>query len=217
MPEPAEPAEAVEIHHAVCGPLDNNLYVLIAPESRRALVVDAPPDGAAAVRRLLAGRGLPMGVVAQLVLTHHHWDHVAEAGQIAAETGASVAAHRDDAPLLAQPQRSAFFPDVEVAAVPVARELAEGDVVALGTVQLRVLHTPGHTPGSLCLYLPGQAMLLSGDTLFAGSYGRVDLPGGDAREMQASLRRLAQLPPQTRVFPGHGAATTIGAEPWLPR
>jgi glyoxylase-like metal-dependent hydrolase (beta-lactamase superfamily II) len=84
-----------------------------------------------------------------------------------------------------------------------------------GVVAFRVLHTPGHTPGSICLYLPERTLLFSGDTLFAGSFGRYDLPGGDPRLLRQSLHRLATLPPETRVLPGHGRETTLGAESWL--
>jgi glyoxylase-like metal-dependent hydrolase (beta-lactamase superfamily II) len=108
-----------------------------------------------------------------------------------------------------------MFPQLEVPAAPVSRELLEGDTVAVDGFAFQVLHTPGHTPGSICLYLPERDLLFSGDTLFAGSYGRYDLPGGDGRLLRASLRRLATLPPRTRVLPGHGATTTIGAEDWL--
>ena len=194
----------------VCGPLGNNVYVV--SESGRAIVVDAPMESSAPVLSVLQERNLQVDLI---VLTHSHWDHVAEAAHLAQATGAPLAAHPLDAADLAGPRRSMLLPGTELPPLAVARELDEGDVVELGTLRLTVLHTPGHTPGSICLSAASQATLLSGDTLFAGSYGRVDLPGGDAAKMAASLRRLATLPPQTRVLPGHGSATTVGAETWL--
>ena len=123
--------------------------------------------------------------------------------------------HALDAERLRKPARPMFMPELEVEAVEVSRELAEGDVVEVGGVTLVVMHTPGHTPGSLCLYSAEDGLLLSGDTLFAGSFGRYDLPGGDPAVLKQSLLRLAQLPKETRVLPGHGAATTIGRERWM--
>ena len=199
---------------ASIGPLGNNVYVVSAPDSPEALLVDASLQSAAAVQALLRERRLTL---ATIVPTHSHWDHVAEAGQLAAATGATVAAHELDAPALALPQRSTFLPLVQAPPTPVARPLADGDLVQVGPLALQVLDTPGHTPGSICLYAAASGVLLSGDTLFAGSYGRVDLPGGSPEQMRRSLRRLAALPPETAVFPGHGATTTIGAEPWLRR
>lgn len=212
--ENAPAAELLEVRQYVSGPLGNNVYLLIAPWSKQAVVVDVPIGAAALVQRELAASGTTL---ARIVLTHNHFDHMAEAGALAAATGAPIAAHRLDAGALAQPRRSTLFPDVEVPPAPVSLLLEEGDRIAVGGASLDVLHTPGHTPGSICLYLPAQQTLLAGDTLFAGSYGRVDLPGGDERQMLASLRRLATLPAATRVLPGHGAATTVGAETWLRR
>jgi len=94
--------------------------------------------------------------------------------------------------------------------------IAEGPLAYLRDIELQALHTPGHTEGSVSFYLPAEGVLFSGDLLFAGNVGRIDLPGGDAKQMEASLARVAALPPATRVFPGHGPATTIGAElEWL--
>ncbi|HSL75679.1 MAG TPA: MBL fold metallo-hydrolase, partial [Candidatus Limnocylindrales bacterium] len=97
-----------------------------------------------------------------------------------------------------------------------AVDLAEGGEVRFGSIRLRVLHTPGHTEGSVCLYDPDEGLLFSGDTLFAGGWGRVDLPGGDADAMVGSLTRLLELEDHVRVYPGHGTETTMGRErPWL--
>lgn len=127
---------------------------------------------------------------------------------------AAIAAHLDDWCRLLEPQ-PLFAPFPIPPCVP-AVELAEGGVIRFGSVRLEVLHTPGHTEGSVCLLAPDQGLLFTGDTLFAGGWGRVDLPGGSARAMVESLSRLAGLDDPLRVLPGHGPATTIGRErPWL--
>jgi len=127
---------------------------------------------------------------------------------------AAIAAHRADWPRLAEPEAlmAPFLIPPCVAAV----ELAEGGRIRFGSIRLEVLHTPGHTEGSVCLLANDEGLLFSGDTLFAGGWGRVDLPGGSAGEMVQSLGRLALLGDPLRVLPGHGPATTIGRErPWL--
>jgi len=128
--------------------------------------------------------------------------------------GAEIAAHPADWHRLLDPQ-PLFAPFPIPPCVPAA-ELAEGGVIRFGEVRLDVLHTPGHTEGSVCLVSHEAGILFSGDTLFPGGWGRVDLPGGDPEAMVASLTRLATLPAGLRVLPGHGAATTIARErPWL--
>jgi hydroxyacylglutathione hydrolase len=207
---------AYELTSLVCGPLGNNVYVLIAPQQdgeRAALVVDAAIDSVAAVTPLLAKAGVTL---TQIVASHGHFDHVAELAELARSAGAQVLVHTSDAGRLRQPAPPVMFPDFVVEPVSPDWELTEGDEVKLGETTFQVLHTPGHTPGSLCLYDAAGGLLLSGDTLFAGSFGRYDLPGGDPTVLRQSLLRLSGLPPATRVLPGHGPATTIGRERWLP-
>jgi glyoxylase-like metal-dependent hydrolase (beta-lactamase superfamily II) len=202
----------LHIETLVCGPLGNDVYVV--SDGEHAIVVDAPLECLSPVQEVLRERKLTLDLI---VLTHQHWDHVAEAHLLAQATSAPLAAHTLDAAALAKPRTSRLMPGVELPPLEVSRELNEGDTVVVGDTRLEVLHTPGHTQGSICLYSADDATLLSGDTLFAGSYGRVDLPGSDARQMADSLRRLSALPPQTRVLPGHGAETTIAQETWLRR
>ena len=164
----------LQVHPLVAGPLGNNVYVVSA--AGHAIVVDAPLDSAEAVADYLAAHDLTLD---RIVLTHAHFDHMAEAARLARQTGAPVAIHVLDAPGVEQPRRPLMFPDLQVEPVQPSQFLDDGDQIQVGAVQLAVLHTPGHTPGSICLYDSASATLLSGDTLFAGSYGRVDLPGGD--------------------------------------
>jgi len=133
---------------------------------------------------------------------------------VAAHTGADVAVHPLDADRLADPHP--LWAPFEIPPSVAAVELAEGGEVRFGAIRLRVLHTPGHTAGSVSLLAADDGLLFSGDTLFAGSFGRVDLPGGDAAAMVDSLDRLRTLADDVTVLPGHGPSTTLGRErPWL--
>nr|MBA2373748.1 MBL fold metallo-hydrolase [Chloroflexota bacterium] len=133
---------------------------------------------------------------------------------VATRTGAEIAVHPLDRSRLEHPQP--LFAPFEIPPCVPAVELAEGGLIRFGEIRLRVLHTPGHTEGSVCLLAEDEGLLFSGDTLFAGGWGRVDLPGGDPLAMVESLVRLADLEPSVMVLPGHGATTTIAREhPWL--
>jgi glyoxylase-like metal-dependent hydrolase (beta-lactamase superfamily II) len=147
--------------------------------------------------------------------SHGHIDHVFDNAAIVRSSGAPLAIHPDDAYRLDGRNSYGFEVEPSVA----TRDLREGDQLRVGDLIFDVLHTPGHTEGSVCLYEERAGLLLAGDVLFAGSYGRTDLPGGDDDLMVASLARLARdLPDDVRVLPGHGPETTIGRErPWLER
>jgi hydroxyacylglutathione hydrolase len=202
----------LSIESLVCGPLGNNVYVVSRGE--HALVIDVPLESTERITSLLERRGLRLEGI---VLSHGHFDHMAETAELVRKTGAPVLVHAGDAERVRVPPRPMMFPQLEIEPAPVDRRLGEGDAVSVGDVSLTVLHTPGHTPGSMCLYSEAAGVLLSGDTLFAGSFGRYDLPGGDPRVLRDSLVRLSALPAGTRVLPGHGAETTIGSEGWLKR
>lgn len=197
--------------HRVVGPLATNVHVLADPRSREAIAIDVATPSLAWIADELAARGWALRLI---VATHGHWDHVGDNAAVAAHTGARIAVHPADASMLTDP-RPLFAPFAIVPSVP-AVELAEGGEIRFGALRLRVLHTPGHTGGSVCLLDPEAGLLWSGDTLFAGGWGRVDLPGGSPEAMVASLDRLRSLEDRVEVFPGHGRATTMGAErPWL--
>jgi len=149
-----------------------------------------------------------------IVSTHGHWDHIGDNAAVSTHTGAEIAVHPLDRERLERPQP--LFAPFEIPPSAPAVELAEGGLIRFGELRLRVLHTPGHTEGSVCLLAEDEGLLYSGDTLFAGGWGRVDLPGGDPEAMVASLARLTELEDRIGVFPGHGPATTIGRErAWL--
>ncbi len=196
--------------HRVVGPIATNVHVLADPRSREAIAIDTATPSLAWIADELAARAWTLRFI---VSTHGHWDHIGDNAAIAEHTGADVAVHPLDRDRLTEPSRSAPF---EIPPCVPAVELAEGGEVRVGAVRLRVLHTPGHTEGSVCLYDADGGHLYSGDTLFAGGWGRVDLPGGDPDAMVASLGRFLDLEDPVQVHPGHGASTTIGRErPWL--
>jgi hydroxyacylglutathione hydrolase len=201
----------VEHLHRVVGPLATNVHVLADERTREAIAIDTATPSLAWIAEELAARAWTLRLI---VSTHGHWDHIGDNAAVAANTGAEIAVHPLDRARLTDPQ-PLWAPFEIVPSIP-AVELAEGGEVRFGAIRLRVLHTPGHTEGSVCLLAADEGRLFSGDTLFAGGWGRVDLPGGDPGAMVASLGRLLELEDAVGVFPGHGGATMIGRErAWL--
>ena len=198
---------AMERLHSIIGPLSTNVYVLADERTREAIAIDTATPCLAWLADALDTRGWALKLI---VNTHGHWDHVGENAAVAEHTGARIAIHPADNHYLLDP-RPLFAPFPIVPSVP-AVELAEGGEVRFGAIRLQVLHTPGHTTGSVCLLHDDEGLLFSGDTLFPGGWGRVDLPNGSPEEMADSIARLAALDDTVRVLPGHGAATTIGQE-----
>jgi hydroxyacylglutathione hydrolase len=197
----------VERLHRVVGPVGTNVHILADARSREAIAIDVATPSLAWVADELAARDWTLRFI---VSTHGHWDHIGDNAAVAEHTGARIAVHPLDRQRLTDPQ-PLYAPFDIVPSVP-AVDLAEGGVVRFGEIVLDVLHTPGHTEGSVCLLERDEGLLYSGDTLFAGAWGRTDFPGGDAEAMVASLARLTGLEDHVGVFPGHGAATTIGRE-----
>lgn len=192
------------------GPLQCNCTVLGDEATGAATVID-PGAEIARIMAILAKHNLHLK---QIVVTHAHIDHIAGALALKEATGAPVLYNQADLPLVAMMEVQAGWlgvPTPEVA--PPDHSPADGEALATGNLQAHLLHTPGHTEGSLCVYLPAESLLLAGDTLFAGSVGRTDLPGGHTGKLLGSIRdRLLPLPDATVVVPGHGQETTIGRE-----
>jgi hydroxyacylglutathione hydrolase len=192
------------------GPLHCNCTILGDEITHEAMVVD-PGDNIPDILSRLQKHGLTLR---QIVVTHAHIDHVGGAAQLRKATGAPVLMNQQDLALLGMMEMQANWigvPTPDVAPPDASAE--DGLTIGLATLPAEVLHTPGHTPGSICLLFPAQHLLLAGDTLFAGSIGRTDLPGGDSHQILRSLRdRLLVLPDATRVVPGHGPETSIGEE-----
>ncbi len=192
------------------GPVQTNAYLVADTETGEALVIDAPYETTEAIVAEAAKRGWTIG---QIVITHTHWDHIADAKALTEATGAPLAAH----PLAEAPLANPSSPlgDLPVPIPPVAANAAleDGDTVTLGSYTFRVMHLPGHEPSHIALAGEESGVFLGGDVLFPGGHGRTDLPGSDQAIMNQSLRRLlAELPEEMTVLPGHGQATTIGAE-----
>ena len=201
----------IERLHRVIGPIATNVHVLADPRSREAIAIDTATPCLAWIADELAARDWTLKLI---VSTHGHWDHIGDNAAVADHTGADIAVHPLDRERLTDP-KPLWAPFEIVPSMP-AIELAEGGEVRFGEIRLTVLHTPGHTEGSVCLLDRDAGLLFSGDTLFAGGWGRVDLPGGDPAAMAESLGRLTELEDAVQVFPGHGNATTIGRErAWL--
>lgn len=192
------------------GPLQCNCSILGDETSREAIVVD-PGDEISRIIDTLKRHQL---TVKQIIVTHAHIDHIAGAQHLKRLTGAPILYNQNDLPLVKMMDVQAGWlgvPTPEVA--PPDASLENGAVVGIAGLTGSILHTPGHTEGSICLYLPEQKLLLAGDTLFAGSVGRTDLPGGDTRKLLKSIHdSLLVLPDEVTVIPGHGPATTIGSE-----
>jgi hydroxyacylglutathione hydrolase len=197
----------VERLSRVVGPIATNVHVLADSRSGEAIAIDTATPSLAWIADELAARQWSLKLI---VSTHGHWDHIGDNAAVAAHTGAEIAVHPDDRERLVHPQPVAS-PFEITPSIP-AVDLAEGGLIRFGEIRLRVMHTPGHTEGSVCLLAEDEGLLYSGDTLFAAGWGRVDLPGGDPDAMVESLSRLTSLEDRTAVFPGHGAATTIGRE-----
>jgi hydroxyacylglutathione hydrolase len=195
----------------VVGPVATNVHVLADERSREAIAIDAAIPSVQWIVDELAARDWTLKLI---VSTHGHWDHMGDNAAVQAHTGAPIAVHRLDRDRLEHPEP--LWAPFEIPPCVPAVDLAEHGEVRFGEIRLRVIHTPGHTEGSVCLYAGDESLLLSGDTLFAAGWGRTDLPGGDPAALAESLARLLDFEDGVAVLPGHGRETTIGVErPWL--
>jgi glyoxylase-like metal-dependent hydrolase (beta-lactamase superfamily II) len=189
------------------GPLEENTYIIGDEASKKAIVID-PGDESDRIMEVINKNGLE---VTALIFTHGHFDHVGASGDIKKETGAKLLMHKEDAETYGMAKEHAAFWGFDVDDLPEPDGfLAEGDEVKAGGLAFKVMHTPGHSPGGICLY--GEGIVLTGDTIFQGSVGRTDFPGGSIEKLSDSFRRLLALPEDTKVFAGHGPETTIGRE-----
>ncbi|MBN2417443.1 MBL fold metallo-hydrolase [bacterium] len=190
------------------GMLETNCYIVSDTEGGECAVVD-PADDAAYIVSVAEKSGMR---IATIILTHGHYDHIGALASLAGATGCRAHIHPRDAAKLTDTGRN--FSSLLGSPAVYTGEITpveDGDLISVGTRNLRVIHTPGHSPGSICL--SGDDFILSGDTLFASGVGRTDLPGGSPEQLTRSIRdKLFALPDATVVFPGHGSPTTIGKE-----
>jgi len=205
----------VPVEYLVLGPIENNVYII--DDGAGCIVVDPSchPDR---IMSVVDGR-----TVDAILITHGHFDHTGAAAALRAKTGAPVIASQADTPMITGEGGDAYHRKISTPSA-VDRTVEDGDVLEIGNTKWEVIATPGHTPGGLCFFLApaagqsGAPVLLSGDTLFAGTHGRTDFPESDPEAMSESLKRLAQLPDETIALPGHNDFTTIGREKsWLSR
>lgn len=195
------------IKRLIVGPLEENMYIIWNETTKEAIVVD-PGDEPDRIIELIKDNGLK---VDSIICTHGHFDHVGAVGDIKKATGAKVLMHKEDVETYKTAKDQAALWGCDVDDIPEPDGfLEEGDDVQVGDINFKVLHTPGHSPGGICLY--GEGAVITGDTIFQGSVGRTDFPGGSIEELKESFKRLLELPEDTKVFSGHGPETTIGRE-----
>jgi glyoxylase-like metal-dependent hydrolase (beta-lactamase superfamily II) len=187
------------------GQLESNCYIISDEATSKTMIVDPgdEPD------KILAELGNMK--VEHIVLTHAHFDHAGAVSEIKAATGAKIVLHEDEQEQYAGIRDQGAFWGFKIPELPEPDILVtEGDEIVVGSHIFTTIHTPGHTPGGICLYVKG--LLITGDTLFAGSVGRTDFPGGSMAQLKESFKRLMSLPDDTQVLPGHGPSTTIQRE-----
>ena len=192
------------------GPLQCNCSVIGDESTREGLVID-PGDNIEDVVSIVRKHNLQ---IKQIVVTHAHIDHVGGAMKLRAATGAPILLNQNDYALLKMlDAQAAWIGVAPPGKVEIDHSVAQADSIKTGSLSADVIHTPGHTEGSICLYFPAEKKLIAGDTLFAGSIGRTDLPGGSFEKIIRSLHdKVLELPDDTVVIPGHGPLTTIGDE-----
>lgn len=197
----------MKVTRLIVGPLATNCYIVKDPLSPDCLIIDPGSDGEDILKKV---RDLE-GIVRGIVLTHGHFDHWLAAGIVQRSAAVPVWMGQRDIGLLTDSGWMNPFMSQDSPSPTGISPLEDGDNVKCGSVSLKAIHTPGHSPGSICLYTPGH--LFSGDLIFKEGVGRTDLPGGDSHELFGSIARsVMSLPDETRIYPGHGSLTTVRHE-----
>ncbi len=195
------------IKKIIVGPLESNCYIIGNDDTKEAFVVD-PGDEPDRIIDLILEERLKIKFI---VCTHAHFDHVGAVPEIKEQTNAKIVIHGKDLELYENIDKQAILWGYKIDPLPPPDVIvSEGDELDVGNLAFKILHTPGHSPGAISIY--GEDILITGDTLFAGSVGRTDLYGGDIGELKNTFKRLMTLPDKTKVLPGHGQETTIGKE-----
>jgi glyoxylase-like metal-dependent hydrolase (beta-lactamase superfamily II) len=197
----------MKIENIIVGPLQVNCFIVYDEDSLEALVVD-PGDEAEKIIRLIETRRLK---VSSIVCTHAHFDHIGAVRRLKEKTGAPVIIQKGDFEIYMRAGEQAALWGFQIEQPPEPDVyIVDGDEMGLGRSRFKVLHTPGHSPGGISLY--GEGVIFTGDTIFAGSVGRTDFLGGSMAELKKSFSKIISLPPDTRIFPGHGPSTTVKEE-----
>ena len=194
------------------GPLQTNSILVICHKTKETAIVDPAFDAESSIFEYIEEEGLK---ITKVLITHSHWDHISGLNLIKEKYSVPVFVHKDDSKNITNPGTDGLSALFSVEGNTVDHFLSDGDVIKVGNIELQVIHTPGHSPGSVCFYNAEDGFLISGDTLFKGSMGNISLPTAEPERMWPSLEKLSNLPPETKVFPGHGPSTAIGEEPWL--
>lgn len=202
--------DKMKIKTLIVGPIETNCYIAYCPETKEGVVID-PGDEGDRIVNTIDQLGIKVNYI---INTHGHHDHIKGNKKVKDATGAKVLIHTNDAPMLVDPTKNLSHFTGEKTHEPGAdKELSDGDIISFGNISLKVLHTPGHTPGCISLLCTTENICFTGDTLFYGSVGRTDLPGGDYKTLMNSLKdKLVNLSNEVRVYPGHGPYSTIGDE-----
>lgn len=194
------------------GPLQTNAILFACQATKKCAVIDPSPGSAPSILAQIEELGLS---IEKILLTHSHWDHFADAYVLKEKTRVPLYVHQKDAQNLIQPGSDKIPLFIPIHPVEPDGFLEDGQSFDLGLLKITVIHTPGHSPGGVCFYLSEQNILFSGDTLFRDTMGTLQLPTAEPSKMWISLAKLAKLPPETKVIPGHGEDTSIGEESWL--
>lgn len=194
------------------GPFGTNAYLLACAKKRVGVFIDPAPESS---QRLLSAKEKHQLKIEAIYLTHSHWDHIGDVAMLKKKLNLPLYVHPADADNVRRPGSDGLPLFFQVEGAEPDHFFAEGQKLRIGDLLIEVIHTPGHTPGGVCFYLPKEKVLISGDTLFQGTIGNLSFPTSDPAAMWTSLKKLSKLPPETRVYPGHGGSTTISAEGWL--
>lgn len=200
------------VHAVPSGPYRTNAYIIACSETRKAVIIDPSPGSSTSVIDYLSKENLQPE---KILITHSHWDHIADTSFLKEHFQIPVFVHMNDVGNLEKPGSDGLpFPG-SIQGVRPDGYLEDGKLILIGNLEFKIIHTPGHSPGGVCLYSEQEKVLIAGDTLFKGAMGSLSLPTAQVDMMKITLRKLGQLPKETRVYPGHGPSTTIGDESWL--
>ncbi|OGN60144.1 MAG: hypothetical protein A3F40_00240 [Chlamydiae bacterium RIFCSPHIGHO2_12_FULL_27_8] len=202
----------MQIEIFVLGPLENNTFLIICEKTNKAAVIDPSFGALKALKKYTVNKNI---FIEKILLTHSHFDHIYDVNKIKTEYSALIYIHELDVKNLTDPGSDNIFSDVLVEKVIPDVLLKGGEQIKIGEIILDVIHTPGHTPGGICFLSKKDKILFSGDTLFKGTYGRIDFPTSNREDMINSLKKLSQLDKETIVYPGHFNSTSISNESWL--
>jgi len=200
----------MKIKTLIVGPIETNCYLVYCSETKEGAVID-PGDEAEKIINSIDNLGIS---IKYIINTHGHHDHIKANKQVKNVTGAEILIHASDASMLTDPSKNlSHYMGQNITNLAADRELSDGDLIKFGNITLKVLHTPGHTPGCISLLSTTEKICFTGDTLFNGSVGRTDLPGGNYKTLINSLKeKLVRLSNEVKIYPGHGPSSSIGEE-----